>query len=99
MKVMRPLIFALAFAGAFFYFTTWRSNSQAGERIPRPGSVIPRRWRSPKLRRIRRSMAKSRTISPSTRRIFPSVVNITSRAMTLDFFYGLVPQEGRAQDS
>ena len=30
MKVMRPLILALAIAGGFFYFTTWRSNSQAG---------------------------------------------------------------------
>jgi hypothetical protein len=34
MKVMRPLIFALALAGAFFYFTTWRSNSQAGAAHP-----------------------------------------------------------------
>ena len=25
----------------------------------------------------------------------PSVVNVTSRAMTFDFFYGLVPQEGQ----
>jgi len=28
-----------------------------------------------------------------------SVVNITSRVMTFDFFYGLVPQEGRARAS
>ncbi len=29
------------------------------------------------------------------RKNIPSVVNITSRAMTFDFFYGLVPQEGQ----
>ncbi len=34
MRLMRPLIFALALAGAFFYFTTWRSNSQGGVHAP-----------------------------------------------------------------
>ena len=29
------------------------------------------------------------------KRNIPSVVNVTSRAMTFDFFYGLVPQEGQ----
>jgi S1-C subfamily serine protease len=29
------------------------------------------------------------------RRNIPAVVNVTSRAMTFDFFYGLVPQEGQ----
>ena len=29
------------------------------------------------------------------RKNIPSVVNVTSRAMTFDFFYGLVPQEGQ----
>ena len=28
MKLIRPLILAMAIAGAFFYFTTWRSNSK-----------------------------------------------------------------------
>ena len=30
MRYVRPLILALAIAGGFFYFTTWRSNSQGG---------------------------------------------------------------------
>src|SRR5213078_3640814 len=29
------------------------------------------------------------------RKNIPSVVNITSKAVTFDFFYGLVPQEGQ----
>ena len=40
-------------------------------------------------------MPKSRTTSAVYRRNIGSVVNITSRAMTFDFFYGLVPQEGQ----
>ena len=29
MKLMRPLILALAIAGGFFYFTTWRHNGSS----------------------------------------------------------------------
>ena len=28
MKLIRPAILALVIAGAFFYFTTWRSNAK-----------------------------------------------------------------------
>ena len=28
MKLVRPVIFAVVIAAAFFYFTTWRSNSR-----------------------------------------------------------------------
>jgi hypothetical protein len=28
MKLIRPAMFALVIAGAFFYFTTWRSNAK-----------------------------------------------------------------------
>ena len=33
------------------------------------------------------------------RKNIDSVVNITSRAVTFDFFYGLVPQEGQGSGS
>ena len=43
MKLIRPLILTLAIAGGFFYFTTWRPNSQAGvhpsDWLDRPAQV------------------------------------------------------------
>jgi S1-C subfamily serine protease len=95
MKFMRPLILTLAIAGGFFYFTTWRSNSQAG------GSH-PSNWESqPAPVEITEAAPGEMLDSEEQNNIsvykknIPSVVNVTSRAMTFDFFYGLVPQEGQ----
>ena len=94
MKLVRPLILAMAIAGAFFYFTTWRSNS-AGELhstnwFSRPDQVeITEAAPGESL-----DGEEQNNISVYKRNI-PSVVNVTSRAMTFDFFYGLVPQEGQ----
>src|SRR5690348_9238402 len=94
MKFVRPLIFAVALAGAFFYFTTWRSNP-AGELHPsnwisRPDQVeITEAAPSDSL-----DGEEQNNISVYKRNL-PSVVNVTSRAMTFDFFYGLVPQDGQ----
>ena len=94
MKFVRPLIFAVALAGAFFYFTTWRSNPA--------GQLHPSNWISrPDQVEITEAAPgesldgeEQNNISVYKRNI-PSVVNVTSRAMTFDFFYGLVPQEGQ----
>jgi len=88
------MLFALAFAAAFFYFTTWRSNS-GGEGhstnwFGRPTQVeITEAAPNESL-----DGEEQNNISVYKRNI-PSVVNVTSRAMTFDFFYGLVPQEGQ----
>jgi S1-C subfamily serine protease len=95
MKLMRPLLLTLAIAGGFFYFTTWRSNSQAG-------GFRPSTWLShPSQVEITEAAPgealdgeEQNNISVYKKNI-PSVVNVTSRAMTFDFFYGLVPQEGQ----
>jgi S1-C subfamily serine protease len=95
MKYLRPVIFALAIAGGFFYFTTWRSNTQAG-------GVHASNWLShPAQVEITEAAPgepldgeEQNNISVYKKNI-PSVVNVTSRAMTFDFFYGLVPQEGQ----
>src|SRR5579859_6203097 len=94
MKLVRPLVFALAIAGAFFYFTTWRSNSRGEFRstnwFARPYQVeITEAAPGESL-----DGEEQNNISVYKRNI-PSVVNVTSRAMTFDFFYGLVPQEGQ----
>jgi S1-C subfamily serine protease len=95
MKVMRPLVLALAIVGAFFYFTTWRSNAKLT-------GANPLNWFShPANVEITEASGgdsldgeEQNNISVYKKNI-PSVVNVTSRAMTFDFFYGLVPQEGQ----
>jgi S1-C subfamily serine protease len=94
MRLTRPLIIALVIACAFFYLTTWRSNSQRG--------LLPANWFShPAQVEITEAapgepldVEEQNNIAVYKKNI-PSVVNVTSRAMTFDFFYGLVPQEGQ----
>ena len=95
MRLIRPAIFALVLAGAFFYFTTWRSNSQIS--LPHPADWLPH----PSQVEITEAAGNEGLDSEEQnnigvyRRNIPSVVNVTSRAMTFDFFYGLQPQEGQ----
>jgi S1-C subfamily serine protease len=94
MKLVRPLILAVAIAGAFFYFTTWRSNLQSDRRstswFTEPAKVeITEAAPNESL-----DSEEQNNISVYKKNI-PAVVNITSRAMTFDFFYGMVPQEGQ----
>ena len=94
MKLVRPLIFAVALAGAFFYFTTWRSNPVAGSH--------PDNWFSRPAQVEITEAAPGESLDGEEqnnisvyRRNIPSVVNVTSRALTYDFFYGLIPQDGQ----
>jgi S1-C subfamily serine protease len=94
MKLARPLIFALAIAASFFYFTTWRNNSQA--------AFHPSNWLShPAKVEITEASGGEQLDSEEQNNIsvyhknIPSVVNVTSRTLTFDFFYGAVPQEGQ----
>src|SRR6201987_4070427 len=94
MKLLRPLLLALAIAGAFFYFTTWRSNSR--------GELHSTNWfAQPAQVEITEAAPNESLGSEEQNNIsvykknIPSVVNVTSRAMTFDFFYGLGPQEGQ----
>src|SRR5579863_9340323 len=95
MKLIRPLILTLAIAGGFFYFTTWRSNSQAS--APHPAN-----WLSHPADVEITEAAPGETLDGEEqnnisvyRKNIPSVVNVTSRAVMFDFFYGMVPQEGQ----
>jgi S1-C subfamily serine protease len=95
MKLIRPAIFALVLAGAFFYFTTWRSNSHpsllhSNDWLPHPAQV-----------EITEAAGNESLDSEEQNNILvyrkniPSVVNVTSRAMAFDFFYGIQQQEGQ----
>ena len=91
MRVARPLVLSVLIAGAFFYFTTYRS-----------GRLHPANWINyPAKVEITKAAggdpfdAEEQNNIGVYRKNIASVVNITSRAMTFDFFYGLVPQEGQ----
>ena len=95
MRLIRPAIFALVLAGAFFYFTTWRSNGRLAGSNPvnwlsRPAQVEITEASGPEGL----DSEEQNNISVYRRNI-PSVVNVTSRAMSFDFFYGMVPQDGQ----
>jgi S1-C subfamily serine protease len=88
------VIFAVAFAGAFFYFTTWRSNSR-GESHTTSFFSQPDHVEITEAAPGEPLDGEEQNNISVYRKNIPSVVNVTSRAMTFDFFYGLVPQEGQ----
>src|SRR3984957_15188690 len=92
MKLARPFILAFAIAFGFFYFTTWRSN----------GPFRPSNWllHSAKVEITEAASGEQLDSEEQNnisvyRKNIPSVVNVTSRVMTFDFFYGPVPQDGQ----
>ena len=91
MRFLRTLIFAIVLASAFFYFTTYRNGHlHSADWISRPQRVeITEAAGSESLD------AEEQNNIGVYRKSIGSVVNITSRVMTYDFFYGLVPQEGQ----
>jgi S1-C subfamily serine protease len=91
MKLLRPVLFAVIIAGSFFYFTTYRSGRfQPADWISHPNKVeITEATSGDTL-----DSEEQNNISVYHKNI-QSVVNITSKAVTFDFFYGLVPQEGQ----
>ena len=92
MKLLRPVLLAVVFAGAFYYFTTYRS-----------GQIHPANWFGRPSQKVEiTEAAPGETLDSEEqnnisvyRKTIDSVVNITSRAVTFDFFYGLMPQEGQ----
>ncbi|HKS76296.1 MAG TPA: trypsin-like peptidase domain-containing protein [Terriglobales bacterium] len=91
MKLMRPVLLAVVLAGAFFYFTTYRSRTlRLTDWVTRPSKVEVTEASNNDA-----SDPEEQNNINIYRKNIASVVNITSRAMTFDFFYGLVPQEGQ----
>src|SRR5205085_9435836 len=91
MRLLRPMLLAAVVAGSFFYFTTYRQ-----------GRLHPANWMSGPAKVEITEAAGGESLDAEEQnniRVYhnniPAVVNITSRAVTFDFFYGLVPQEGQ----
>src|SRR6202162_5497995 len=91
MKLLRPVLVAVILAGAVFFFRTHRSRS-----------IRPANWIGhPSKVEITEAAGGSSLDDEEQNNIsvyhknIGSIVNITSRAVAYDFFYGLVPQEGQ----
>ncbi len=93
MKWLRPVVLALFFAGAFFYFTTYRTTGGGLTGwISRPAKVEITEAASNNDNTLD---AEEQNNIEVYRKNIASVVNVKSRVVTFDFFYGLVPEEGQ----
>jgi S1-C subfamily serine protease len=91
MKLARPFIFGILLASAFFYFTT-----------DRRGRLHPADWISHPQHVEITEAASSEALDAGEqnninvyRKNIGSVVNITSRVVAYDFFYGAYSQDGQ----
>jgi S1-C subfamily serine protease len=92
MRLVRLFVVAFILSGAFFYFTTYHTGRpQLLSTVSRSGKLEITEAATP---------AGSGDVEEQNnidvyRKNIESVVNITSRAVAFDFFYGAVPQEGQ----
>ena len=89
MKLLRPIAIAVVLVGVFFYFTTYRSGTFRTINSPAAKVEITQAASNEAL-----DTDEQNNISVYHKNI-GSVVNVTSKAVAFDFFYGLVPQEGQ----
>jgi len=89
MKLLRPIAIAVLLVGGFFYFTTYRSGGFRTVNSPAAKVEITEAASNESL-----DSDEQNNISVYHKNI-GSVVNVTSKAVAFDFFYGLVPQEGQ----
>jgi len=89
MKLLRPTAIAVVLVGGFFYFTTYRSGTFRTINSPAAKVEITQAASNEAL-----DSDEQNNISVYHKNI-GSVVNVTSKTVAFDFFYGLVPQEGQ----
>ena len=89
MKLLRPVAIAVVLVGGFFYFTTYKSGTFRTINSPAAKVEITEAASNNPL-----DADEQNNISVYHKNI-GSVVNVTSKAVAFDFFYGLVPQEGQ----
>src|SRR5579864_5770317 len=91
MRILRPVLIAVVIASAFYFYTTQHPRTlNPAQWVSRPNKVEISEATGPE----KFDPEEQNNITVYKRNI-PAVVNITSRAMAFDFFYGLVPQEGQ----
>jgi len=93
MKI-RSTILIVLLVGGFVYLTSF-SNFRGTSGLP-----LAKLWRQSPLRLTEADAQPAYTAEELTniavyKRALPSVVNVTSSALSFDFFYGVVPQQGQ----
>jgi len=92
MRSIRPILFALLIASAFYYFTNHRRavSPESASWVTRPNDLEITQAAGPQ------------SFDPEEqenigvyKKALPAVVNITSTTVGFDFFYGPVPQQGQ----
>ncbi len=90
MRIARPLVLGLLLAAGFYFYTTHHSSSSAPDWIAKPNKVELTEAASPPI------FDPEEQINIDVyKKGIPSVVNITSTAVSMDFFWGPIPQEGQ----
>jgi S1-C subfamily serine protease len=90
MKFARPFLLGIILAGAFYWYTTHHSGVTPANWISRPTHVELSEAAGPPT-----LDSEEQNNIEVYRKAIPSVVNITSKTVAYDFFYGPVPQEGQ----
>src|SRR5271157_1712978 len=93
MRSIRPILFALLIAGAFYYFTTHRrapASPESTSWVTRPAEVDITQAAGPQS-----FDSEEQDNIAVYKKAIPAVVNITSTTVAFDFFYGAVPQQGQ----
>src|SRR5437588_797484 len=94
MRNFRPFFFALVLVAGFYLYTTSRMGSPALHNVV--GIVRPEKLEVTEAATGAEKLdAEEQNNIEVYRRVVPAVVNITSRVMSFDFFYGAVPAEGQ----
>ena len=91
MKFLRPFALGVVLAGAFYWFTTHHQGANPiGDIISRPTHVELSEAAGPE-----KLDSEEQNNIDVYKRVIPSVVNVTSKSVAYDFFFGPVPQEGQ----
>ncbi len=91
MRIARPLFLGLLLAAGFYFYTTHHhSSSSVPDWVAKPNKVELTEAASPQ------SFDSEEQINIDVyKKGIASVVNITSTAVSMDFFWGPIPQEGQ----
>ena len=90
MRFLRPFVLGILLAGAFYWFTTHNHGVATPNWIARPSHVELSEAAGPE-----KLDADEQNNIEVYHKAIASVVNITSKIVAYDFFYGPVPEEGQ----
>jgi len=91
MKFLRPFVLGILLAGAFYWFTTHHPGTNpVADVVSRPAHIQLSEAAGPE-----KLDPEEQNNVDVYHRAIPSVVNITSKMVAYDFFWGAVPEQGQ----